>query len=193
VVVLVAAAALLPVVALVHPAWLALLPLVLLLAPVVPMLGGDTAGGATRAAYLAFGVIWLAWAPAHLVIAYSEAFLLALAVAACDVASWVGGKTLGGLPLLSRRFSAVSPNKTVGGLVGGAAGTALLLAALGEWTPSLWVAVAVGAPLGDLIESLFKRQAQVKDAGAWLPGFGGLLDRVDSLLLVLPLATVLAH
>jgi phosphatidate cytidylyltransferase len=191
--VLIAAAALLPLVALVHPSWLALLPLALLLAPVVPMLDGDTLGGATRAAYLAFGVIWLAWAPAHLVLAYSDAFLLALAVAICDVTSWVGGKGLGRLPVLSRRFSPVSPNKTIGGLVGGAAGVALLLAGLGEWSASLWVAVAVGAPLGDLIESLFKRQAQIKDAGAWLPGFGGLLDRADSLLLVLPLASVLTR
>jgi phosphatidate cytidylyltransferase len=187
------AGVLLPVVAVARPGWLALLPLALLLTPVIPMLSADTSAGGLRAAYLAFGVVWLAWAPAHLVITYEDAFVLALAVAVCDVASWVGGRTLGRLPLLSRRFSPVSPNKTVGGLLGGAAGAALLLLGLGEWTPALWCAVAVGAPLGDLVESLFKRQAQVKDTGAWLPGFGGILDRVDSLLLVLPLAAVLAR
>jgi phosphatidate cytidylyltransferase len=190
---LAAAGVLLPVAAVTGPGWLALVPLALLLVPVIPMLSADTATGGLRAAYLAFGVVWLAWAPAHLVITYPDAFVLALAVAVCDVASWAGGRTLGRLPLLSHPFSPVSPHKTVGGLLGGGVGAALLLLAVGEWTPALWAAVAVGAPLGDLVESLFKRQAQVKDAGAWLPGFGGILDRIDSLLLVLPLAAAIGR
>ena len=48
--------------------------------------------------------------------------------------------------------------------------------------------MAIGAIWGDLFESAAKREAGEKDAGHWLPGFGGILDRVDSLLITLPLA-----
>lgn len=154
-------------------------------------LTGDVAAGGTRTAHLAFGIVWLAWAPAHLVLVHDDALPVVLAVAVCDVTSWAGGRALGRLPVLSLRFTPVSPNKTVAGLVGGAAGAGLLLVALGGWTPALWLTVALGAPLGDLVASLFKRQARVKDAGRCLPGFGGVLDRVDSLLVVLPLVAVL--
>ena len=47
--------------------------------------------------------------------------------------------------------------------------------------------IALGAVWGDLLESTLKREFQAKDTGSWLPGFGGLLDRVDSLILVVPL------
>jgi phosphatidate cytidylyltransferase len=115
-----------------------------------------------------------------------------------DVGGLFIGKNAGRQPL-----SAASPNKTVEGLIGGCA-MALVVVAVGSVRPGfgpidsfpegivVGLAVALSAPLGDLCQSLVKRDLGVKDMGALLPGHGGLLDRFDSLLFVLPTVYLVA-
>ncbi len=91
----------------------------------------------------------------------------------------------------------ISPNKSVEGALGGAAGTVLLAVLAALMAPELinlpllqavflGLGISVFAQLGDLMESALKRQFQVKDSGAMIPGHGGILDRFDSLLLAAP-------
>ena len=114
-----------------------------------------------------------------------------LGVALSDVGAFCAGKALGGPKLAPQ----LSPGKTWGGVLGNILGAALALALTAYALPGLqlWqmgllaLTIALGSVWGDLLESLLKRQHDVKDAGAFLPGFGGLLDRIDSLLIVAPL------
>lgn len=184
---LVAVAAGLPFALLLRRDALAAVPLLALAAALPAVLRADRSAGLRRAALTAFGVVWLPWSLAHLVLLGGTAFAVCAAVSVADVTAWCGGRLVGGA-----RLSALSPNKTWGGVLGAAAGAALVLGLLGALTPGLLVAVVAGGVVGDLLESMAKREAGVKDAGSWLPGFGGLLDRVDSLLVVLPLAWVLS-
>ena len=178
-----AAAVGLPAALLVDDRALRAVPFLALAAAVPAVLSADREAGLKRAAQTALGVLWLPWALAHLVLLGGTAFAVCAAVSVADVTAWCGGRWIGG-----PRLSALSPNKTWGGVAGAAAGAALTLGLLGALTPPLLAAVVAGGVLGDLLESMAKREAGVKDAGSWLPGFGGLLDRVDSLLVVLPLA-----
>jgi phosphatidate cytidylyltransferase len=110
-----------------------------------------------------------------------------------DVGGFFVGRQFGRTPL-----TAISPNKTVEGLLGGLIasllGTLVFAVALGigpfdaGQALVFGLCVAVAAPLGDLAESLFKRDLGLKDMGSVLPGHGGILDRFDGMLFVLPAA-----
>lgn len=123
-----------------------------------------------------------------------DGLLLALGAGAAlsDVCAFTCGKLIGGRKLAPR----LSPNKTWAGAIGNVAGAygafAIMWFAVPDvplWTAALLPAIVAAAGIaGDLFESLIKRSFDVKDAGAWLPGFGGLLDRIDSLLFILPAA-----
>ena len=121
-----------------------------------------------------------------------EALLLGLLVVwISDTAQFYVGSTLG----RHRLAPLVSPKKSVEGAVGGFVAGIAAMAAIGRfWLPavSLPVLAAAGAALvalgiaGDLFESLLKRSAKVKDSSALIPGHGGVLDRIDALLFVMP-------
>lgn len=194
-VVLVAAALVLPALAWLAPHLLDLRAAALLpVAAALPsVLGGDDRTGFTRSARTAFGLLWIPVALTGLVTLGGTAVTVGLAVALGDVGAWCGGTALGRRGPLARPLSPLSPNKTWAGVLGAAAATAGLLLVLGGFSLPLWAAVTGGCVLGDLVESMVKRESGVKDAGSWLPGFGGLLDRIDSLLVALLLATVMTR
>ena len=120
---------------------------------------------------------------------------------ASDIGAFVVGRTVGGRKLIP----SVSPGKTVSGAVGGLAASMLVawlyarsvlvpVASLG-FTPwgalAFGAAISIAAQVGDLFESLLKREAGVKDSSRIIPGHGGVLDRFDSLIFVLPVAYLL--
>ncbi len=130
-------------------------------------------------------------------------WIAVLAAVAYDVGGFFVGRNAG-----QRNLSEASPNKTVEGLLGGMALCIVVTAfvvgtlGLGPWSgygPGilLGVAAAVAAPLGDLCQSLVKRDLRVKDMSAILPAHGGILDRFDGLLFVLPTiyyaVTIIGH
>ncbi|MEX2584406.1 MAG: phosphatidate cytidylyltransferase [Gemmatimonadota bacterium] len=164
-----------------------------------PILAFSTtlAGAAYTGALLSFA-LFLRHIPGNTGAWHGTALLFApvLLTWASDTAAYFVGRRFGKRKLIP----SVSPGKTVEGAIGALVGAFLVgvaytfvLQLFPTYRLSLWqgallgVLVSVAAQVGDLAESLFKRDAGVKDSGTLLPGHGGALDRFDSLLFTLPL------
>jgi phosphatidate cytidylyltransferase len=144
--------------------------------------------------FFVFGYVGIMGGFAGLILAQRDGIGLLLGVVLCcvayDIAGYLAGKRFG------RRHIApsISPNKTAEGLLAGMAASVavgfILVGSISPWNRfdalALGVVVAVLAPLGDLCESLIKRDLEVKDLGGLLPGHGGVLDRFDAMLFSLP-------
>ncbi len=162
---------------------------------------------------LALGAAWLAVNQAR-AMGVNFLFSVMVLVWMADSAAYFTGRSLGGKFFARKLAPSISPGKTWEGVCGGMLGVLVLAfvwrfadthfamqhqsiyTRLGEHgLPLLLVGVvflAAMSVVGDLVESLFKRSAGVKDSSALLPGHGGVLDRVDALLPTLPLAMMLA-
>jgi len=150
-------------------------------------------------ALLLFGFLYVPLLLGHLALLRELAFgrqwifLVLLIIMAGDSAAYFSGVSLGRRKL----YPAISPNKSIEGAIGGLAGSlgGALLARF-WFFPELTLAdcfllgIGLGAfgQVGDLFESMLKRSFGVKDSGAIIPGHGGLLDRLDSLLFAFPVA-----
>lgn len=157
---------------------------------------------------LALSAAWLAVAQAK-VIGVNFLLSILLLVWVADIFAYFTGKAFGGRLVMEKLAPSISPGKSWEGVWGGMAGVVALSLA---WTflggETLYsrlaerhglavmvlavVFLAAMSVVGDLVESLVKRSAGVKDSSGLLPGHGGVLDRVDALLPTLPLAMMLA-
>ncbi|XP_042504016.1 phosphatidate cytidylyltransferase 4, chloroplastic-like isoform X1 [Macadamia integrifolia] len=121
---------------------------------------------------------------AHWTVGLVATLISISSIIAADTYAFLGGKTFGRTPLTN-----ISPKKTWEGAIAGLGGciaTALVLSKILHWPTSILSAAAfgflnfMGSLFGDLLESMIKRDAGVKDSGSLIPGHGGILDRLDS-------------
>ncbi len=129
----------------------------------------------------ALALLWIRERDAHGLALLIWAFIVTWST---DIGAYFAGRRFG-----KRRLApTISPKKTVEGLYGGMAAATLfggawaLTAGLGKPLLAFPPLFAIAAQLGDLLESWMKRRAGVKDSGNWLPGHGGVLDRLDGLV-----------
>jgi phosphatidate cytidylyltransferase len=163
----------------------------------IPVARNRTRGQLPPLALAVFGFVYFGWMFGHLAFlanatrAYSYLGYLVLAVELNDVAAYACGKRFGRHPLRGN----ISPNKTWEGALGALAVSLLLPWALLFTFPHFQardclvagLIVGIGGQVGDLVVSVIKRDLGVKDMGATIPGHGGILDRIDSLIYVAPL------
>jgi phosphatidate cytidylyltransferase len=150
-----------------------------------------------KVALSTIAVIYFGWFPAHLGFLgerpdrYAYLLFVIIGTELNDAAAYLFGKLFGKHLLISN----ISPKKTVEGTVGALAVTSAYVLFAGRWLPGFGplplvlsiILLWIGGTLGDLVISFVKRDVGIKDMGALIPGHGGLLDRVDSLLFVAPL------
>lgn len=161
------------------------------------LISGKPEGSAVKLSGGSLVLLYPVWSLAHVILFLDSGsgrralLFLLLCVWVGDSAAYYVGSSLGRRKLAPD----ISPNKTVAGAVGGtmgAAGTSVILKVLGLAPWSLpfvlgaGLCIAVLAQVGDLVESIVKRDAGVKDSGSLIPGHGGMMDRVDALLFTVP-------
>jgi len=163
----------------------------LLILSIVSMASGR---GTEHLEYVAFGmagILYTGLLPGFLLLTPSRTLWVLFAIVwAGDTLAFYGGRTLG----RHRLAPVLSPNKTVEGSLAGALGSVFVGALVGRYLIDLTLAdlllicllTGLAGQLGDLTESAIKRTAGVKDSANRLPGHGGVLDRVDSLLFAAP-------
>lgn len=149
-------------------------------------------------------LLYPVWSLAHLILYLDSGsgrralLFLLLCVWVCDSAAYYVGSTLGRRKLAPD----ISPNKTIAGAVGGILGAAGASVILKMFNLVPWsipfalgagLCIAVLAQMGDLAESMIKRDAGVKDSGSLIPGHGGMMDRVDALLFTIPVFYYILH
>ena len=121
-------------------------------------------------------------------------FLMFICVWSADIFAYFGGSIFGGKFIHRKLFERLSPHKTWEGFIFGLAGSVSASVVYGLYYPRLPLTTALltglliglASPAGDLIESMLKRDAGVKDSSGLIPGHGGVLDRFDTIMFVSP-------
>ena len=145
--------------------------------------------------YLAPGIVALPWLRVDDAAGRDNVLFLLIVVWASDIGAYVVGRLVGGPKLAP----AISPGKTWSGAVGGlvaAISVAWFFSGVLGAPPArgllIGACLGIASQAGDLLESAIKRGFGVKDSGRLIPGHGGLLDRIDGLLVAAPAAALLA-